>query len=356
MPRLRQIATCHTGRGWRTHFTYKAVSNVDNETVAFRGGGEGGSTLNLQDAKAANRSSVDPIPLPSMPLRISLNGERPSSATSNSIEWYYDNPLLIVSSVLPNEGPAAGGTPVTIRGSSLVNIGTPYCKFGSLPPVQGILLNESATAPGEVLSGSHPSSGERISGVVCASPSHLVLRESIESRDCYTRDWHRFEETCGTQETMPLELSLTGVREALSGGRSGGFTSSHVPFTYHAFLTNPEDVILRHRHHRRHHRLQHHRHHHRHRPALSTAINALPASPAASASCPSIRTSAQHTRQRPSFSEDATIIYALISCVRVMASARQTRSSTRARAVGMCTGASLVHRIIHGGGTRRVFK
>ena len=112
---------------------------------------------------------------------------------------------------------------------------------------------------------------------------------------------------------------------------------------------------LRHRHHRRHHRLQHHRHHHRHRPALSTAINALPASPAASASCPSIRTSAQHTRQRPSFSEDATIIYALISCVRVTASARQTRSSTRARAVGMCTGASLVHRIIHGGGTRRVF-
>ena len=132
---------------------------------------------------------------------------------------------------------------MTIRGSSLVNIGTPYCKFGSLPPVQGILLNESATALGEVLSGSHPSSGERISGVVCASPSHLVLRESIESRDCYTRDWHRFEETCGTQETMPLELSLTGVREALSGGRSGGFTSSHVPFTYHAFLTNPEDVI-----------------------------------------------------------------------------------------------------------------
>ena len=113
---------------------------------------------------------------------------------------------------------------------------------------------------------------------------------------------------------------------------------------------------LRHRHHRRHHRLQHHRHHHRHRPALSTAINALPASLVASASCPSIRTSAQHTRQRPSFSEDATIIYALISCVRVTASARQTRSSTRARAVGMCTGASLVHRIIHGGGTRRVLK
>ena len=59
MPRLRQIATCHTGRGWRTHFTYKAVSNVDNETVAFHGGGEGGSTLNLQDSKADKAASSE---------------------------------------------------------------------------------------------------------------------------------------------------------------------------------------------------------------------------------------------------------------------------------------------------------
>ena len=174
MPRLRQIATCHTGRGWRTHFTYKAVSNVDNETVAFRGGGEGGSTLNLQDAKAANRSSVDPIPLPSMPLRISLNGERPSSATSNSIEWYYDNPLLIVSSVLPNEA-RWRGTPVTIRGSSLRNGHANLV----LPP-EGILLN------GQLLR-RHPSSGERISGGLRVG--HLVLRESRKPR-CYTRDWH----------------------------------------------------------------------------------------------------------------------------------------------------------------------
>ena len=212
--------------------------------------------VDRRDAISSNRSSdtesaddqqtdrTDTARLRGSPMRVrvALNGELPTSAHP-SVGFLYLSPQLAVSEVRPSYGPAAGGTRVTVLGGGFAYVGSTFCRFGDLPPVEGAPLlssNRSADQPSLL--------GTAIAGVICVSPAHPALRETPESQNCLERDWSETAVSCGSVAAYALEISLDGAMLPLDRGGDGativspqaaGFTASARLFQYHAFLQNP---------------------------------------------------------------------------------------------------------------------
>ena len=187
------------------------------------------------NASALSHPAEPTGPLPSTQLRISLNGEATEDSDS-SLPWHYYDADLAVSSIDPSVGPASGGTLITITGT-FANTGSPFCRFGEqLPPVIGVFSNVSSPAGGGVVA---PPVGARVNAIVCASPPWLELRNEPASSRCndVNEQWWLTSFQCGASSSLSVEVSLSSQYDP------GGYSSSGVPFTYHAFLTNPEDIL-----------------------------------------------------------------------------------------------------------------
>jgi len=176
------------------------------------------------------------------PVRVSLNGD-PPAPTDPSAAFFYFNAGLIVSSIDPQGGPAAGGTAVTIYGSShgggFVDVGDSFCRFGGLSPaVRAHAERHEILEPvQEGLRAGTSSMPPRFTALVCRSPPHTALRATPSSEACNGLEWWTAAPSCGSVEAMPLEITLS-VDDPIE------YSGSGVTFTYSAYLANPFDNLL----------------------------------------------------------------------------------------------------------------
>jgi hypothetical protein len=100
---------------------------------------------------------------------------------------YIDAPLL--KSLSPQNGPASGGTMVTIRGENFSSIGDLTCKFGDSPSVNAIFVNDKTLRC--LTPGGAPSSNVRVrvsnhrNQFVMGDSLHFQYQESVDVSNIY---------------------------------------------------------------------------------------------------------------------------------------------------------------------------
>ena len=195
-------------------------------------GGEERATNSTTNGTASDRRAGSR--LEGVAVRVTVNGGMPSTSDPSVAFHYFGPDALVVSSIYPHGGPAAGGTAVTIRGASdgisFAAVGGAFCSFGgTLPPVEGIMDEPQPATTAQNISGGVA----RFGAIVCLSPPHFALRATPSSRECMQRvGWRLEQPSCGSSEEVALEVSL-------SGGETSEFSTSGLTFGYYAYLANP---------------------------------------------------------------------------------------------------------------------
>ena len=91
------------------------------------------------------------------------------------------------------------------------------CRFGELASVLAMRVNDTG---GATIAEPRGLEMGWLDEIVCLSPAHPELRKTRESRACLTpakSGWWLDSPTCGSEDVMPLEISL-------NGGQPGGFS------------------------------------------------------------------------------------------------------------------------------------
>lgn len=148
------------------------------------------------DSPSASLASI-------VPLSVSINGELSTRSLEhgNTSFAFFDQSLVVISSLSPSLGPDLGGTPVTVRGNGFIALGTVQCKFGQHDAVNGSY--HMGVSSDSVLA-------LPLVEIVCYSPPHIRGPSSGSGSG---------------GEAVPFRVSLTGD--------AAEFTADGTSFLYH---------------------------------------------------------------------------------------------------------------------------
>ena len=113
------------------------------------------------------------------------------------LTYWYQGLDLVISSILPSEGPVAGATLVTVSGFGFSNLGRPRCRFGMHDTEAAALPSASSD---DVLA-----EGASLNFIVCSSPPYVL-------------------DTGMASERVTFEISLNGA--------AGDYSASGLLFEY----------------------------------------------------------------------------------------------------------------------------
>ena len=163
----------------------------------------------------------------SVRVSVTLNGDPHHTHTSGLTFTYYGSACVHISTLWPQAGPAAGGTPVTLIGVGLsadVPSMNQLCRFGSLPPVRAFPQDRYSVPPA-----STNATGCTESAVICISPA---LQASLGT--CMGRARLASE----SDLIVPVSFTLNG------GNPSTEFYKATMPFGYFPDYETPDQPDL----------------------------------------------------------------------------------------------------------------